>query len=64
MYCCIIAQHRHDDAVRELRQDRTVIKNKLLGQTLHGDGIYVTIFWTSDSCDGPVDLSCTCPSYK
>ena len=44
------------DAVRELRQDRTVIKNKLLGQTLHGDGIYVTIFWASDDCDGQVDF--------
>ena len=26
-------------AVRELRHDETVIKNKYIGQTLHGDGI-------------------------
>ena len=30
-------------------------KNKQPGQTLHGDGIYVIIFWTSDDCDGQVD---------
>ena len=42
--------------MRELRHDKTVIKNKYIGQTLHGDGIYVTIYWTSDGCDGQVDL--------
>ena len=26
-------------AVRELRHDETVVKNKYIGQTLHGDGI-------------------------
>ena len=46
----------HHDAVRELHQDRTLIKNILLGQTLHGDGIYVTIFWTSNDCNGQVDF--------
>ena len=48
---------------RELHHDETVIKTKYIGQTLHGDGIYVTIYWTSDGCDGQVDLN-TCPSDK
>ena len=43
-------------ARREHRYDENVIKNKYIGQTLHGDGIYVTIYWTSDGCDGQVDL--------
>ena len=45
--------------MRELRHDETVVKNKHIGQTLHGDGIYVTIHWTSDGCDVQVDFNFT-----
>ena len=41
-------------AVRDLRHDETVIKNKYIGH-----GIYVTIYWTSDGCDGLVDFEVT-----
>ena len=53
MYFCIIAYHRTTMRCRAAsRQDRNQKQTSWTG--LHGDGIYVTISWTSDDCDGQV----------
>ena len=53
----------HDPVLLHDRNQK--INNKQLGQTLHGDAIYVTIFWTSDDCNRLSEiLSYTCPLDK
>ena len=58
IYCCLLYYHSTPDH-DAVRHDGSVIQNKHLGQTLRGDRIYVTIYWTIDDCDGRVDFKVT-----